>query len=195
MLIWINGTFGVGKTQTAHELQRRIPSSVVVDPEVLGFGIQRMYPQSLRTDFQDTPWWAPVTIEILADVAVKHDGHVIVPMTLVDSGRFAAVMTGLRQRGVDVRHFALLADGRTVRRRLRKRLDGKRSWAALQSDRCAPNLERMEFAEHVSTAGRSVAEVAEAIAAAAQVPIQPRAHPLRAAWARSVTQLRHIRLP
>jgi adenylylsulfate kinase-like enzyme len=31
VIIWINGTFGVGKTQVAHELQRRL--SVAYRPE------------------------------------------------------------------------------------------------------------------------------------------------------------------
>jgi tRNA A37 N6-isopentenylltransferase MiaA len=33
MLLWLNGPFGGGKTQTAHELQRRLPGSIVCDPE------------------------------------------------------------------------------------------------------------------------------------------------------------------
>jgi adenylylsulfate kinase-like enzyme len=33
MLVWINGPFGGGKTQTAHEVQRRLPRSVICDPE------------------------------------------------------------------------------------------------------------------------------------------------------------------
>jgi hypothetical protein len=33
MLLWINGPFGGGKTQTAHEIQRRLPGSVICDPE------------------------------------------------------------------------------------------------------------------------------------------------------------------
>ena len=33
MLLWINGPFGGGKTATAHELNRRLPDSVVCDPE------------------------------------------------------------------------------------------------------------------------------------------------------------------
>ncbi|MGN6415163.1 hypothetical protein [Flexivirga sp.] len=32
MLIWINGAFGAGKTQTAHELRRRLPEAQVADP-------------------------------------------------------------------------------------------------------------------------------------------------------------------
>ncbi len=84
MLIWINGPFGVGKTQVAHELKRKCPGSVIADPELLGFGIQRMYPPELRVDFQDTPWWMPTVADILIDVARRHPGDVIVPMTLHD---------------------------------------------------------------------------------------------------------------
>jgi hypothetical protein len=51
MLLWINGPFGGGKTQTAYEIQRRLPGSVVCDPEHVGFGLQRMMPTLLRGDF------------------------------------------------------------------------------------------------------------------------------------------------
>lgn len=53
VLIWINGAFGSGKTQTAHELQRRVGSAHVADPELLGFALHKMLPAHERTDFQD----------------------------------------------------------------------------------------------------------------------------------------------
>ena len=53
MLVWINGPFGGGKTSTAFELQRRLPGSIVCDPEHLGFALHRMLPPALRTNFQD----------------------------------------------------------------------------------------------------------------------------------------------
>jgi adenylylsulfate kinase-like enzyme len=34
MIVWINGAFGAGKTQTAYQLKRRIDRAVVVDLEV-----------------------------------------------------------------------------------------------------------------------------------------------------------------
>jgi hypothetical protein len=46
--LWINGPFGGGKTQTAHEIQRRLDGSVICDPEHLGFGLHRMMPARLR---------------------------------------------------------------------------------------------------------------------------------------------------
>lgn len=57
VIIWLNGPFGGGKTQTAYALHRRLPGSVVCDPEHAGFGLHRMTPPALRGDFQDLPAW------------------------------------------------------------------------------------------------------------------------------------------
>ena len=65
MLVWINGPFGVGKTQTAHELQRRLPGSVICDPEQIGFGLHRAMPATLRGDFQDLAAWRDGVFEVL----------------------------------------------------------------------------------------------------------------------------------
>ena len=53
ILLWINGPFGGGKTQTAYELHRRLQGSLVCDPEHVGYGLHRMLPPTLRGDFQD----------------------------------------------------------------------------------------------------------------------------------------------
>ena len=63
MLLWINGPFGGGKTATACELNRRLPGSVVCDPEHVGFGMHRMLPAALRTN-----WWDGSA----ADVALRY---------------------------------------------------------------------------------------------------------------------------
>lgn len=59
MIVWINGAFGVGKTQTAFELHRRIKNSFVYDPENLGFFISKNIPASIKNkeDFQDYEVW------------------------------------------------------------------------------------------------------------------------------------------
>ena len=49
MLIWLNGAFGVGKTQTAHELHRRLPDSFIYDPEQAGYFMrEKIYRRSAR---------------------------------------------------------------------------------------------------------------------------------------------------
>jgi hypothetical protein len=59
MLVWINGPFGGGKTAAGFELHRRLPGSVVCDPEFVGYGLHRMRPAGQRGDFQDLPACEP----------------------------------------------------------------------------------------------------------------------------------------
>lgn len=84
MLIWINGAFGSGKTQTAFELHRRSPGSHVADPELIGFAIHRMLPAHARNDFQNRPQWRSAVVATLADAVAATDDPVLVPMTLVE---------------------------------------------------------------------------------------------------------------
>ena len=116
MLRWINGPFGGGKTQTAHEVQRRLPGSVIRDPEHVGFGLRRMTPPHLRGDFQHLPAWRQGVYEVLDLALTKHPGTVIVPMTVTESAYFRETVGRLRERGHDVRYFALLAERQTVLR-------------------------------------------------------------------------------
>jgi hypothetical protein len=120
-LLWINGPEGVGKTATAFELNRRLPGSVVCDPGPVGSGMRRMLPPSLRRRWQDIPAWRHSVLELLRMTLTGHEGPVIVPMTLVNYGHFREIIGSLRDDGVELHHFALLADPATVVRRLRAR--------------------------------------------------------------------------
>jgi hypothetical protein len=193
VLIWINGTFGVGKTQAAASLRRRLPGSVVADPEEVGFGIHRMQPRALRGDFQDTPWWEPTVTGILLDVLARHPGDVIVPMALVDAGRHERILGALREAGHDVRHVTLVASDATVLRRLRTRLEGPDGWAAAQLSRTAA-LRGPRFADHVDTDGLTHAQVVEAVALVAGVRIgADPTGPWRLAAERMRVRLAHVR--
>jgi hypothetical protein len=145
VLVWLNGPFGGGKTTTAFELQRRVPGSIVCDPEHLGYGLHRMLPRALRTDFQDLQAWRSGVREVLDLAARNHDGPVIVPMTLIDSRYFTQIIGGLRDDGHDVRHFALLAERATVLRRLSRRGFGFglkwERWAVNRLDECLTRLQ------------------------------------------------------
>lgn len=199
MLIWINGPFGGGKTATAYELHRRLPGSVVSDPEHLGFALHRMLPPALRGDFQNLAAWRHGVREMLDLALRKHDGPVIVPMTLVDAGYFADIVGRLRDDGHEVHHFALLAEPATVLRRLNRRglWPGLKheSWAVARLDDCLTRLGEAAFATHIATDDRTVAQVADAIAGSAGLSIIPNTDgPLRARLRRYVTSLRHLRL-
>ncbi|WP_405614127.1 AAA family ATPase [Streptomyces sp. NBC_01508] len=199
MLLWINGPFGGGKTQTAHEIARRLPGSVVCDPEHVGFGLHRMTPAGLRGDFQDLPVWRQGVHDVLDLTLRKHDGTVVAPMTLVDDGYFKEIVGRLREEGHDVRHFALLAERETVLKRLAERGLGRglkwESFAVAKLDHCLERLSRPEFGEHIRTDEVSVPQVADTVAASAGLRLTPNTdsalrHRLRRTW----TGVKHIRL-
>ncbi|MFD3839925.1 AAA family ATPase [Streptomyces sp. NPDC058642] len=187
MLLWINGPFGGGKTQTAYEIQRRLPGSVVCDPEHAGFGLRRMLPPELRGNFQDLKAWRQGVVEVLDLALTKHDGVVIAPMTVTDSGYFAQTVGRLGELGHDVRHFTLLARRETVMKRLRERGFGhllqyvggknaglgRETWAVQQLDHCLERLREPEFAEHLWTDESTVPKTADRIAVLAGLTLRP----------------------
>ncbi|MGW6461725.1 AAA family ATPase [Streptomyces sp. NPDC055078] len=199
MLLWINGPFGGGKTQTAFELYRRLPGSFVSDPERVGFGLHGMTPKQLRGDFQDHPAWRQGVFEALDFTLGRYDGVVIAPMTLVEPAYFDETVGRLRESGHEVRHFTLLAERGTVLRRLSERGLGtglkRESFAVERLDGYLERLGDERFAEHIHTDRLSVPQVADRIAASAGLRLLPNTdgpvrHRLRKAW----TGLRHIRI-
>src|SRR4051794_975865 len=118
MLVWINGPNGVGKTQVAHELHRRLPASFVSDPEHVGFALRRMRPAGLRVDFRTMPLWRHAVHESLNELLHSFNGPVIVPMTITDPDHHEELTGRLRAAGHDVHHFALLAARETLLRRI-----------------------------------------------------------------------------
>ncbi|MFJ8073951.1 AAA family ATPase [Streptomyces sp. NPDC096176] len=199
MLLWINGPFGGGKTQTAYEILRRLPGSVVCDPEHVGFGLHRMTPPALRGDFQDMASWRQGVYEVLDLALRRHEGVVIVPMTLVEPAYFDEVVGRLRDgAGHEVHHVALLAQRETVLRRLSERGLGRglkrESFAVQKLDHCLERLRKPLFAEHIHTDRANVPEVADMIAASAGLRLAPNTdgalrQRLRTAW----TGVKHAR--
>lgn len=217
MLLWINGPFGGGKTQTAYEIQRRLPRSVVCDPEHAGFGLLRMLPPELRAargrrplidDFQDLASWRQGVVEVLDLALTQHDGVVIAPMTVTNSGYFEETVGRLRELGHDVRHFTLLAERETVLQRLRERGFGhllqyvagkdaplrRESWAVQQLDHCLERLGEPGFAEHLWTDHSTVPKTADRIAVLAGLRLRPNNEgALRTRLRQAGVGIRHIR--
>lgn len=195
MIIWINGAFGAGKTQTAYELHRRIPNSFVFDPENAGYYIRKNMPRELvKDDFQDYAMWRDMNVSMLNYISSEYRGVIIVPMTIVNPQYFEEIVGRLRADGVTVHHVTLWVSKDVLLKRLRSRGDGSRSWPAQQIDRCLAGLGHDCFRHHLETDRMTVESVAETIASMLDVELEPdRRGRLGKLRDRLKTQFMHIR--
>ncbi|MEV5024584.1 AAA family ATPase [Paenibacillus sp. LPE1-1-1.1] len=195
MIIWINGAFGAGKTQTAHELHRRLEHSYLYDPENAGYFIRKNTPSSThKSDFQQYPMWRDMNYAMLKHLDEDYDGIIIVPMTLVDPPFFDEIVGRLRDSGADVHHYALCASEATIKKRLRGRGERPNCWAEQQMARCVSGLADARFGHHVDTEHSSVSEIAEQIAAMSKLSLLPdHRSKIKKAYDRVLTQVKHIR--
>lgn len=55
MIVWLNGCYGVGKSQVASILRSRMAHAHVYDPEQVGYFLWDQFPEGMRRtgDFQD----------------------------------------------------------------------------------------------------------------------------------------------
>ena len=165
-VVWLNGSFGAGKTSVARILTSELPGALMLDPEDIGRWLRKVVPADLRrSDFQDIPTWRRLTVATIEGLLRDYSRPVIVPMTVVDPVYFGETVGRLRDAGIDVYHFCLVASPETIRRRLIFRCSAPWAtwWTLRQVQRCTVAVRSPEFAVHVDTENRSVREVVSAI--------------------------------
>ncbi|ALV34929.1 AAA family ATPase [Streptomyces sp. CdTB01] len=119
MIVWINGTHGVGKTTTSALVQRLLPGSRVFDAEKVGETLMDIRPGLPETDnFQHWPPWRPLVVETARRVLEYTGGTLVMPMTVLVERYWREISAGLAAHAVPVRHFVLHADQETLRRRI-----------------------------------------------------------------------------
>ncbi|MCH1625228.1 AAA family ATPase [Ferdinandcohnia quinoae] len=174
MIIWINGTFGSGKTTTAYELHKRVKNSFVYDPERFGFVLMANVPAEIsKGDFQDYPLWREANYSLLKQIAIEYKGTIIVPMTLTNEQYFTDIIGRLRDIGIEIKHYTLTASKTTIQKRLRTRFEGKNSWAYQQIEGRVASLSKDRFKEHIQTDQMSIDEVVETIARLSGIELMP----------------------
>ncbi|MEU6343896.1 AAA family ATPase [Streptomyces sp. NPDC046977] len=130
-IIWLNGTFGAGKTTTAAELGRMLPGAHVFDTEHVGFMLRHVLAQAAPVrDFQEWPPWRALAVESIAQVRRFLGGPLIVPQTVLVAAYWAELRDGLARHGLPVRHFVLHTDSATLARRIEEDTveTGARQW-------------------------------------------------------------------
>ena len=119
MIIWLNGTHGVGKTTTSALVQQLVPNSRVFDAEKVGETLMDVTPALPETDnFQHWPPWRQLVVESARRILDFTGGTLVMPMTVLVEQYWREISAGLAHHAVPVRHFVLHADPDTLRRRI-----------------------------------------------------------------------------
>jgi hypothetical protein len=170
VIVWINGPFGVGKSTVAATLSDRWPEATVFDPEYLGFMLRNWHPPGAAVDdFQDLSVWRRLVVETASGLLRDFRRPLIVPMTLLRREYFDEIVGTLRDQGVDVRHFCLVAGRDEVVRRVRQRGDTT-EWIERKYDEYGTSLGDARFAAYLDAERLGADALADAIAASIGLP-------------------------
>ncbi|KMS71790.1 ATP-binding protein [Streptomyces viridochromogenes] len=118
MIIWLNGTFGAGKTTTANELVDLVPDAAIFDAEQVGYMLQHVEKLPQVGDFQDWPPWRHLVVETGAQLLGHLGGALVVPQTVLVEQYWTEIRTGLEKYGIAVHHFVLHSDPDTLTERI-----------------------------------------------------------------------------
>jgi hypothetical protein len=166
VIVWLNGTFGVGKTTTARALVDALPDARVFDSETVGYMLRHVLHTVAVGDFQEWTPWRRLVVETAAQVLDYVGGTLVVPQSVLVEAYWEELRSGLAQRGVPVHHVVLHADEDT----LVGRIDadtvevGARQWRLdhlADYGRALPWLSRT--AEVIDTSTGTPTEVAEIV--------------------------------
>ncbi|MEU9675336.1 MULTISPECIES: AAA family ATPase [Streptomyces] len=167
MIIWLNGTFGAGKTTTAKEVISLLPDSRLFDTETVGWMLRHVLGVPEK-DFQDFPPWRGLVVETARQVLDHVGGTLVVTQTVLVEAYWREIREGLAKAGVPVHHFLLHTDRDTLVERIETDTKpdsvGARQWRLdhlSDYERALPWLRRE--ARVVDTTGVPPTEVAETV--------------------------------
>jgi predicted kinase len=177
MVIFVNGSFGVGKTTVARLLVQRLPGSALYDPEPFGIALQRLArPFKRIDDFQNLRAWRMGSIRLIRFARALRR-TIVVPMTFSNESYLREIVDEIRDIDADTFHFCLIAPLAVVRQRLQQRA-GRRApmaWALRRAAECCTEHRRPQYGVHVETENREPREIAGEILAQLPNPDLPEA--------------------
>ncbi len=118
MIVWINGTFGVGKTTTAREIAKRSDRWRLFDPEHVGYLLTAHLSDFEFDDFQDLPPWRRLVPIVAKELIDETGDDLLAVQTVLVEEYWRQLRAGLEERRIKVLHVVLDADEATLRARI-----------------------------------------------------------------------------
>ena len=110
MIVWLNGTFGAGKTTTSTKLIERLPESRIFDTEDVMFMLKPILDSVKVSDYQEWTPWRGLVVDTAVRVLDYVGGTLVVPQSVYVESFWLEIRSGLEKAGIPLRHFVLHAD-------------------------------------------------------------------------------------
>lgn len=123
MLIWLNGTFGAGKTTTANELTKVLPDARVYDPELVGDLLRSTLADIPVDDSQNWSPWRPLVAEGAIQLARFTHSPWVVPQTLLREEYYREIFDRFRTDGVAAFMVLLDAEDEVLKQRVEESVE------------------------------------------------------------------------
>lgn len=118
MIVWLNGTFGVGKTTTSGKLVTDDDQLRHFDPEWVGYMLTNNLPDHAVTDFQQYPSWRRL-VPLVADEIIQFTGqYLVAAQSVLVEEYWHGITKGLANLGHEVFHVVLVVDADTLHARI-----------------------------------------------------------------------------
>jgi hypothetical protein len=129
VIVWLNGSFGAGKTTTARLLVGRLPQARIFDTEYVGFMLRHVLTEPVA-NFQDNRPWRTLSVRAAVEVLDHVGGTLVVPQTVLTESYAREIFDGLAAEGVKVHHFVLHVDREELVRRITEDTEeaGAKQW-------------------------------------------------------------------
>ena len=163
MIIWISGPYGVGKSTLAEAMAPKMENALIFDAELVGDAVRSNYPDDpYGYIYEDYPLWGEFCCKLLTDVHNTFHKDILVPMTLMRSASYDAIIQKLRDNGIETHLVVLEASYDSVHDRILARGEEEGCWCM---ENIAPAREGCSALPgiHINTDGVSVPELAELV--------------------------------
>jgi AAA domain len=126
VIIWLNGTFGAGKTTTARQLAGRLANARPFDPELVGYLLMTALGDYEFKDFQDLPLWRELVPVFTEKIAGFTGQHLIAVQTVLREDYWRELTKGFKRTPLDIFHVLLHVDSDVLAERIKAdELDAK----------------------------------------------------------------------
>lgn len=109
MIVWLNGTYGAGKTTTAPLLAEALPARIF-DSEHIGHLLRPVIGDIPCTDFKEWRPWRALTVATAREIIAFTGDALVIPQTVLQHEYWTELADGFAEADIPVHAFTLHAD-------------------------------------------------------------------------------------